>query len=385
MFKRSIQLPKDHSFFLFGPRGTGKTTLLKELLPTASSYRIDLLDAETELRFVQQPWEFSERLDALPASTCWVIVDEVQKIPALLDQVQQHIQKNPNRHFALTGSSARKLKHGQANLLAGRAFTLTLAPLTSQEIGKQFNFHQALAFGTLPKIYHLKSDSDKKRFLRSYVYTYIKEEVQSEGIVRQLDSFRRFLPVAAAQNGLILSWNNFAQEVGLNAKTIRSYFEILEDTLLGFLLPPYYRSLRKRQRTHPKFYFFDTGIKRALANELNIPLVPGTSEYGRTFEHWWIVELMRQAAYREMDYTFSYFATYDTEIDLVVERPNAPLLFIEIKSKQHITDRDLRSLRSVVQSVSGSAGICLCQEAVKRKIGKILICPWQNVVEEVFS
>lgn len=383
MIPRILTLPPRHSFFLFGPRGVGKTTLLTVQLPKEKTFVIDLLDFDTESRLIRRPREFSEMLAALPSAITWIVIDEVQKVPFLLDEVHRHIEANPNRFFALTGSSARKLKRGQANLLAGRAFTYHLAPLTSVELGDRFDLHRALTVGTLPKAWTLTSTEEQYLFLRSYASTYVKEEIQNEGVVRQLDGFRRLLPLVGAENGMVLSWKNIAQEVGISEKTVRSYYEILEDTLLGFFLPAFRRSIRKRQRTHPKFYLFDSGVKRALAHELQVPLIPGTDAYGRAFEHFWILEFMRIAAYRQSDYRFSYFATHDVEIDLVVERPNAPLLFVEIKSAEHVRDATLRPLRSVVESVPGSQGICICREPRKRALGTILVCPWQEAVQAV--
>lgn len=383
MISRILKFPASHSFFLFGPRGVGKTTLLKERLPKDQTYIIDLLDFDTESRLVRRPKEFSEILNALPSTIKWVVIDEVQKLPFLLDEVHRSIEADSSRFFALTGSSARKLKRGQANLLAGRAFTYHLAPLASIELGDQFDLDRALHFGTLPKAWMLPSDEERQMYLRTYAGTYLKEEIQNEGLVRRLDGFRRFLPTVGVENGMILAWSNIAQEVGLSAKTVQSYFEILEDTLIGFFLPAFRRSIRKRQRTHPKFYLFDPGVKRALAQELHVPLNPGSDAYGRAFEHFWIIELMRMSAYCQADFRYSYFATNDIEIDLVVERPNLPLLFIEIKSTERVHDSALRPLRSVVKNVAGAQGICICREPRKRYVGSILICPWQEALSAV--
>ncbi len=383
MIIRQLSIRKNHSFFLLGSRGTGKSTLLRAVLPAAATAVFDLLDFDLETRLLQQPGLFAELLAALPATVRWVVIDEVQKIPALLDEVHRHIERSPRRHFALTGSSARKLKRGQANLLAGRAFTYGLHPLTSTELGEHFSLHDALAMGTLPKICTLKAAVDRCEYLRAYAQTYLKEEIQSEGIIRNLTAFRRFLPLAATANGQILSWSNFASDVGIDAKTIRSYFEILEDTLLGVLLPAYARSLRKQQRTHPKFYFFDPGVKRALAGELTLPLTPGTDAYGRAFEHFWIVECVRQNEYLRKDFTFSYFATPDTEIDLVIERPGRSRLFVEFKSASRVKEAALRPLRNLMAEVKGSEAICVCCEPRKRRVGAVLVCPWQEFLSVI--
>lgn len=164
---------------------------------------------------------------------------------------------------------------------------------------------------------------------------------------------------------------------------MQSYFEILEDTLLGFFLPAFRRSLRKRQRTHPKFYLFDTGVARAVAQTLTVPLLQSTVEYGRAFEHFWILEIMRMSAYKQSDFTFSYFATQNIEIDLVIERPGKPLLFVEIKSSESVKPRELNALASIVRETKGSEGICISKEPYKRKYKNVLVCPWQEALTEV--
>lgn len=384
MIKRLIRLPQEHSFFLFGPRGVGKTTLLKETLPLKETHFIDLLDIENELRYIRRPKTFAEELRALPQTIQWIVIDEVQKLPFLLDEVHRFLEEKKGKpHFILTGSSARKLKRGQANMLGGRAFSLALAPLTALELGSIFTLDAALSYGTLPKRFSYVSPEDVHDYLRSYAHTYVKEEIQNEGIVRKLTGFRNFLQIAAAENGTILSWQNMAREVGIQAKTIQSYYEILEDTLLGFFLPAYRRSIRRRQKTHPKFYFFDTGVKRALASELTVPLIFGTAEYGRAFEHFFITEISRMNAYLKKDFSFSYFATHDIEIDLVIERPGSEPLFVEIKSAEFVHDVQLRPLQSIVESVKGSKGVCVSREVRKRRVGNILVCPWQEALSEI--
>lgn len=382
MFLRSLKLPLHRSFFLFGPRGTGKTTLLKTVLPSSSTEYLDLLDLELETRLLRNPGEFDQIMKALPPHITHIVIDEIQKIPALLNEVHRNIEASKKRFFVLTGSSARKLKRGQANLLAGRAFSYNLYPLTVSELGKDFNLDKALQFGTLPEAVTLADENDKIKYLKTYAQTYLKEEIFAEGLVRNLPTFRNFLPLAATQNGQIISWSSFAQDVGVDAKTIRSYFTILEDTLIGTILPAYVKSLRKQQRTHPKFYFFDTGVKRALAGELSLPLVPSTTEYGRAFEHFIITEMIRAADYEEKDFKFSYFATQNTEVDLVIERPGKPTIFAEIKSSDHIKEK-LYPLNLLVQDQKNAVGICVCKEKRKRKIGSILICPWQEAWAEI--
>jgi predicted AAA+ superfamily ATPase len=190
----------------------------------------------------------------------------------------------------LTSSSARKLKRGSANLLAGRAFTYKLFPLTHLELAKQFDLNQALTYGTLPKLLEYEDNNDKVEFLRSYTQTYLREEIQIEQLVRRLNPFRDFLELAAQNNGEILNYTKISRDIGVDHKTVANYYQILEDTLVGFYLPPFHKSVRKRQLESPKFYLFDTGVKRALERSFNIPLNKRSYAYGKAFEHFVILE-----------------------------------------------------------------------------------------------
>lgn len=380
MFCRIVKLPKNKSFFLFGPRGVGKSTLLRAVLPSAETYYLDLLNYELETDLLQHPGRFSQILAGLPPTVRWVVIDEVQKLPFLLDEVHRDLETHRRRCFVLTGSSARKLKRGRANLLAGRAFSRSLHPLTTVELGSAFQLDRALAFGTLPAVWTSDTDADRCDYLKTYAQTYLQEEIQAEGLTRNVTGFRRFLPLAATANGAELSWSSFASDVGVDAKTIRTYCEILEDTLVGTLLPAFRKSLRKRQKSHPKFYFFDPGVQRMLANQLTVPLVPGSFEYGRAFEHFWVLELMRLCQYAANDWQFSYFATKDAEVDLVIERPGKPLLFVEIKSSESVKDADLRFISQLAADVPGAEALCISRESRRRKVGSVLVCPWQDVI-----
>ena len=344
MFTRLLKLPAAQSFFLFGPRGTGKSTLLRQGLPAGSAETYDLLDPVEEDLFNRDPLELERRVAALPAQTKWVVIDEIQKAPRLLDLVHRLIEKTSLR-FALTGSSPRKLKRGVSNLLAGRAFVRHLYPLTHRELGPRFDLLHALRWGTLPKVYQLATDEERADFLRAYSLTYLKEEIAAEQIVRKINPFRGFLEVAAQSNGQILNYAKIAQDVGVDPHTVQTYFGILEDTLVGFRLPAFHRSIRKRQQSHPKFYLFDTGIKRALERAFHQSLVPRTTAFGNAFEHFLILEIARLNDYYQNDYSLSYLRTKDdAEVDLILERPGAPLLLIEIKSTARVTERDVAAL-----------------------------------------
>ena len=380
MFKRLLQ-PPQHSFFLFGPRGTGKTSLLKEHLPQA--YVIDLLQPNTFHDLVLEPQKLIPMLEAYAPVDRWVVIDEVQKIPILLDIVHQQIESS-TRRFALTGSSARKLRHGAANLLAGRAFVYYLFPLTTRELGAKFSLDSALRWGTLPKLFALASDEERQDFLRSYAHTYLQEEITQEQLVRRLEPFRRFLGVAAQMNGQVLNYSKIAKDVGASVPTVQSYFQILEDTLVGFLLEPFHESIRKRQRENPKFYFFDTGVQRALAGFLRLELLPQTYAYGATFEHFLLTEIIRLAAYGKRDFRFSYLRTKDdVEIDLIIERPGMPRALVELKSTSRISEEDVRALRRLKPDIPNSEAFCLSLDPLPRSLEGVRCLPWQQGLTEI--
>jgi predicted AAA+ superfamily ATPase len=384
MIHRLINPLSTNSFFLFGARGTGKSTLLRHLFKENQGVLwIDLLDPEEEDRYSRAPGELVERINATSGKTRWVVIDEIQKVPRLLDVVHGRIESS-DINFAMTGSSARKLKRESTNLLAGRAFIYNLFPLTHRELSSAFDLDLALSFGTLPGLLNLGSREEKDAFLRAYALTYLKEEVCTEHLVRKLDPFRRFIEIAAQCNGEIVNFANIARDVGVDIKTVQSYFEILEDTLVGFLLEPFHRSVRKRQRQAPKFYLFDPGIRRALDRTLTIDLKPGTYAYGRAFEHFIVIEALRLSAYRQNDYRFSYLRTKDdAEIDLIVERPGGTTALLEIKSAAHVDERDTRLLERFALDIPGAEAYCLSRDPVARRIGSVLALPWQEGLMEL--
>ncbi|MGA2655447.1 MAG: AAA family ATPase, partial [Gammaproteobacteria bacterium] len=291
MLKRILQLPDNHSFFLFGARNTGKSTLILERFNQQQSLWINLLDLDQEEQFAREPNLLYAIVKALPKNITHIVIDEIQKLPKLLDVVHRLIEET-DKYFVLTGSSARKLKYGGANLLAGRAFLYHLFPFTFIELGHHFNLHQALQWGLLPSVALAKTDELRAQTLRAYAQIYLKEEIWAEQWIRKLDPFRKFLEVSSQCNTQIINYANIANDVGVDDKTIINYFSILEDTLLGFFLEPYHTSIRKRLSEKPKFYFFDNGVARALAFSLNVPLTPKTSAYGTAFEHFIITQIM---------------------------------------------------------------------------------------------
>lgn len=382
---RLLKLPKSQTLFLFGARGTGKSTLLQKLFPSDNCLWLNLLDPEQEERFARNPQELNNVVLALPAKITHVIIDEIQKIPKLLDVVHFLCEKTKKK-FVLTGSSARKLKFGGANLLAGRAFVYNLFPFTFLEAKERFNLNAALRWGLLPKVLFLRVSEEKQRFLQAYANTYLKEEIWGEHFIRRLDPFRRFLEVAAQSNAKIINYANIASDTGVDDKTVKEYFSLLEDTLIGFFLEPFKHSFRKRLSAKPKFYFFDCGVVRALSRLLTVPLVSSTSAYGEVFEHFIILECVKLASYFKSEYRFSYLRTKDDlEVDLVVERPGQLPLFIEIKSSNNVQERDLAQLRLAVRDFKECEAVCFSQDPQAKQFGAIAVIPWRDGVVKYFG
>ena len=384
MLRRNINILKTNSFFLFGARGVGKTSLLNLILneKTDNILKYDLLDIETFEKLSLNPNLIKEEI-LYNKKIDWVVVDEVQKIPKLLDLVHQLIESEKIK-FALSGSSARKLKRGGANLLAGRAFTYNLFPFTAFEIGNNFLLQSALEFGTLPFVVNSSDDDSKKMYLKTYTHTYIKEEIIVEQVIRKIDPFRKFLSIAAQNNGEIINYANISKDCLCSEVTVKNYYQILEDTLIGFFLEPYHTSIRKRQKLSPKFYLFDLGVTRSLSNSLNIPLIPKTFEYGKAFEHFIICEVTRHISYLNNDFQVSYLRTKDNaEIDLIIERPAMPTCLIEIKSTTQVKESDLRHLVSLGKDFKNSESYCFSLDQTPRVINGVKILPWQIGLKEI--
>lgn len=385
MIPRLLILPKDESFFLFGARGVGKTTLLKNLPWFENSLYINLLQAKEEQRFARNPDDLAAIVKLLPDNIHHVIIDEVQKLPKLLDVVHDLIETT-SKKFVLTGSSARKLKHGGANLLAGRAFVYNLYPFTYLEVPGENSLLEYLRFGMLPKIIEYNTEEKKQLYLDAYTNTYLKEEIWAEQFIRELDPFRRFLEVAAQSNGKIINFSNIARDVGTNDYTIQKYFSILEDTLIGFFLEAFQHSFRKRLSKTPKFYFFDMGIVRALTSQLSLPITQSTSQYGEIFEHFIILQCKQLASYYHREYRFSYLKTKDdAEIDLIVERPGLPLLFIEIKSSDNIQSHHLTTLRKLALDFGNCEAVCFSCDHYPKELDGIKVFPWQQGIKKYFG
>jgi uncharacterized protein len=338
MFQRDLQLPGE-SFFLFGPRGTGKSTLLRERCAEALVF--DLLNAATYGELLLHPERLATRIAAARPSS--VVIDEIQRLPGLLNEVHRLIESSPQSplRFVLTGSSARKLRRGGANLLAGRARTRHLHPLTAAELGKDFDLRHSLRFGQLPTAY---TASDPREYLASYVGTYLREEVQAEAATRNLEAFSRFVLAASFSQAAVLSIAEFSRDLGIARKTVEGYFQLLEDLLLSVRLPVFTRRAKRALTQHPKFYYFDVGVFRALR-----PRGPLDSEEeidGAAVETLVLQELRATNDNLQLGFELFFWRTRDQkEIDFVLYGERG-LMAIEVKRAHTYRESDLEALRA---------------------------------------
>ncbi len=382
MLSRTLQISKNSSFFLFGARGVGKSTLVKKSFENTEAVLIDLLSVETRNRLIDAPDSLSQ---LIPANIKWVFIDEVQKVPDLLDVVHKLIEERDIK-FGLTGSSARKLRHGGANLLAGRAFVYNLFPFTINELGDQFDLHEALKWGTLPKIFSLPLPEDKQRFLKSYANTYIQEEVWAEHLIKDLVPYRRFLQIAAQCNGTTINFAKIADDTRVDPKTVQRYFHILEETLLGFFIQPFHRSLRKRQRANPKFYFFDIGVQRALTSDFALEYGRGSMGFGNRFEHFVICEIVRMNEYHQTGFDISFIREDDNyEIDVVLSKANGELILIEIKSTDFANEEHSKSLHYFSAQYPEAKKQLWSLDPQQKSFGSVDALYWRNGLNSIFN
>lgn len=368
-----IELPRNRSAFLWGPRKSGKTTLLKQQFPDA--LWIDLLDYDMFLTLSKKPTLLRQIIGAQSSKT--VVIDEVQKIPHLMDEIHW-LMENRQIRFVLSGSSARKLKRGNVNLLGGRAWRFELFPFVSQELGV-VDLDKTLCSGFLPSHY-LSPDSSMD--LKAYVNDYLKEEIQVEALTRNLPAFSKFLQTAALTNGMLLNYSNAARESGVSVGTIREYYQILEDTLIGRLLPPWKKSGKRRMIETSKFFFFDTGMVSALLNYKT--LTPGTNEYGRAFEHFILQECWAYRHYSKKDFSVSFWRTANgSEVDLVLGDAEVA---IEIKSSEHAANTRLKGLHLFNEEFTCNKNIIVSRDKIPKQLNQTTtILPWQHFCEKLWK
>ena len=382
MYQRafSLKLPQGRSAFLWGARPTGKSTFLQQNFP--KSYYINLLLFDIFEQYSKNPSRLREVVKGLTEEqrSQPIIIDEIQKIPALLDEVHNLIESE-NLSFILCGSSARKLKRGGANLLGGRAWRFECFPLTSSEI-PNFEIETALKQGMLPQIYDENSD-DAKRSLRAYIREYLQEEIQAEALVRNLSSFSKFLDASAFCSGELLNYSNVASDCGIDAKTVKGYFQILYDTLLGYEVPPYAKRVKRDTLSKmPKFYLFDTGIVNQLTGQ-DVKSLTGPHA-GKLFEHWVLMELIAHRGYQELDFPISYWRTRTgLEVDFILGDAKTA---IEVKLSKNVKNSELKGLKAFVEEHPDvKAYVVSFDNEIRVLENGITILPWQEFSKRLWQ
>lgn len=379
-FKRilNIKLPPRKSAFLWGPRKTGKSTLLKKIFP--ESIRFDFLLTDVFFRLSKGPSLLREQILAEKNNQLLkfpIIIDEVQKIPAVLDEVHWLIE-NKDLRFILCGSSARKLKRGQANLLGGRAWRFEMFPLTSKEIGK-FDLLKVLNSGLIPSHY---LETNYRKSLKSYVQDYLKEEIMAEGLTRNIPAFARFLDSLGYSHGELTNFSNIARDCGVDSKTVREYYQILEDTLLGTFIGPYTKNPGRQIITKAsKFYLFDVGVAGALSKRI-IQEEKGFL-FEKAFEHFILMEILAYRSYSEMDFEINFWRTKaGHEVDFILGNGEIAL---EIKGTNRVDKTDLKSITNFNEDYKPRKSILVCNETHPRRHGDLDILPWQHFLSMLWD
>lgn len=377
MFTRLLSKPKG-SIFLFGPRGTGKSTWIREHFAGAKTY--DLLSTSESLRLNKEPGQLFHEVQSLGEGE-WVVIDEVQKAPALLDEVHRLIETR-KLNFILSGSSARKLKRGAANLLAGRAMVEHMFPLVSAEMSFQRDPGEALLQGTMPLAV---TGNDPEAYLTAYAETYLQEEVRAEALTRNIGNFSRFLEIAARQNAQVTNVSGIARDAAVSRQTVQNYFEILVDTLIGFWVHPWKLKRATKQVCHPKFYLFDSGVARALSGRLPYP--PSPEELGPLFETLIFNEVRAYLSYSKLRYPLHFWRSYDgVEVDLLCETKDG-FVALEMKAAARWEKRYGRGLNRMRRELGGSRVRCLgiYQGTQQATWGDITVIPVTDFLRRLWN
>ncbi|MGH7812903.1 MAG: ATP-binding protein [Candidatus Binataceae bacterium] len=372
VIERTIDLPKllaKKSYFLFGPRQTGKSFLIRRTLPGVRLY--DLLDSATYLALSRRPGRIAEELTG---DDRIVVIDEVQRLPDLLNEAHRLIETRRVK-FLLTGSSARKLRGGGVNLLGGRARTQHLHPLTSHELGARFDLMRAIERGLLPSIYF---SDDPRADLEAYAGTYLRQEIVAEGATRNAPAFSRFLRVAALCNGAIVNFTNLASDAQVPRTTVYEYFEILKDTLVLHELPAWRKSVKRKPLSSSKYYFFDIGVAAILQGRL---FRPHTPEFGQAFESIMFHELIAHRDYVSGELLSYWRSASGFEVDFIVGDHTA----IEVKAKENVSPQDLKPLIALAEERKFRALLCVCLEPRPRKVGPVSILPFRDFLSALWE
>ena len=387
--ERSLQ--KKRSILILGPRGSGKTFYIQDLLTAfAKTFTVDLLDNALFLRYLRRPELLTKelKLKVSDGEVLYVFIDEIQRVPLLLNEVHRSIELYTDKVvFILTGSSARKLKSQGTNLLAGRALYMPFFPINIFEIDSDKYLQKLIQFGSLPTVITENDPEMIKEYLNSYTYMYLKEEILQESIVRNLDLFSRFLEIAAFENGMPVNCSKIGKQIGITSATIKSHYQILEDTLLVTKIPSWTYSVRKQLQRNAKYYFFDNGIINALTGELSTELRESSYRYGRLFENMVVNEIIRYNTIKRYHWKLYHYRTnHGVEIDLIIQKNlKATPIAVEIKSGEQPDKKDVKQFKTFLDEYPDAKCFVLCNTPTAYQDDYVMFYPFKEGIVEIFN
>jgi predicted AAA+ superfamily ATPase len=377
MYTRFLKIPAKIPIILLGPRQTGKSTFLNNFLHGKKYLNIDLLDHDQFMKYQLSPEQLKKDLVFQIEREVieFVVIDEIQKIPELLDIIHSLIEKKYSCQFILTGSSARKIKKQNINLLGGRAALLKMFPFIFNEVKTNFNLDEQLQYGTICGLYD-DTKENKILKLKSYLETYIKDEILSEGMLRKLPPFYRFIDLIGQLSAEIINYSNIGREAHTSEHTIKSYFQILEETFIGYYLPAFDVSVKRSMSLHPKFYLFDCGLTNVICQRLNDPLDNATK--GKLFEQWIINEIRAHISYENKERTLFFWRTKEgNEVDLLITKGQKPVLGIEIKYKEKISKSDFAGINKLKEDYPQLTTWVISNVSAPYEENETLVLPWE--------
>lgn len=385
MYNRLIKIPSKIPIILLGPRQTGKSTYIKNYLRGKKYFSIDLLDHDLFVKYQLNPEQLKKDVafQVERELVKYVVIDEIQKIPELLNVIHSLIEKKYSCQFILTGSSARKIKKQNVNLLGGRAALIKMFPFVYSEVKNNFNIDEQLQYGTICGLYDDNKET-KIIKLKSYLETYIKDEILSEGVFRKLPPFYRFIDLIGQLSSEIINYSNIGRESHTSEHTIKSYFQVLEETFIGFYLPAFDVSVKRSLSLHPKFYLFDCGLTNVICQRLQDPLDPEVK--GKLFEQWIINEIRAHISYENKERSLFFWRTKEGhEVDLLITKGTKPLLAIEIKYKTKIQKSDFSGINKLKEDYPNLTTWLISNVSSPYEENGTLIIPWEYFLSKMMS
>ncbi|MFH1728971.1 MAG: AAA family ATPase [Pseudomonadota bacterium] len=382
---------KRKSILILGPRGSGKSCYINHILKENNSFmEVNLLETDIFQKYLTNPSQLRKEIEYAiqKRDKLCVFIDEIQKIPALLDEIHLLIEKYKEKiYFILTGSSARKLKKSNANLLAGRAIVIPFYNFSFEEIDINQNLNDVLQYGLLPEVFLEEDPEFKIEILRTYTGTYLKEEIMQESLVRNVEGFSKFLELAAFNNSAQVNYSKLSKQINISDQSVKTHYQILEDTLIATKIPAWTFSLKKQLQQTCKYYFFDNGVLNALTGELKTELKEASFRYGKLFENFIVNEIIKYNDIYNFNYNiFHYKTNHSQEIDLILQKnSNSDPVAIEIKSSIMPNYKDVKNLEAILEDYPKAKCYCICRCKQAYKDKNITFLPFYEGIKEIFN